>query len=164
MGNIPSPPTIFKEYEHKTGRRLIAAIQANSKEATEAAIEFCRHEFTKPITSSTANASDYETMHKRLENYLLTPKDIGDGMIFKKSPLELCKDLKSDVSAAIIIDHLNRLGVQLPSGTTALGSFINPDVKDRGVESVTVGFVNQERANTAKDRLKAFRDSKQPPS
>ena len=153
MGNLPSPPTIFKEYEHKSGRRLIAAIQANSKEETEAAIDFCRHEFTKPISSSTANASDFETMHQRLENYLLTPKDIGDGMIFKKTPLELCKDIKSDVAAAVILDHLNRLGIQLPAGGTTMTSFVNPpDLKDRGVESVAVGFVNQERASTAKDR------------
>ena len=162
MGNKQGiPSTIFKEYEHKSGRRLISAIKNNSRQETEDAIEFCRHEFTKPLSGTTANASDYDTMHKRLEQYLLSPKDIGDGIIFKKTPLEVCKDKGSNESAAVILEHLNRLGVQLPTGTSPASFTAAPlDLKDRGVESVNVGFVNQERSNLAKERLKAFQAAK----
>lgn len=159
MGNQQQGLTIFKEYEHKSGRRLISAIKNNSRQETEDAIEFCRHEFTKPLSGTIANASDYDMMHKRLEQYLLSPKDTGDGIIFKKTPLEMCKDIGSNESGSVIIEHLNRLGVQLPTGTTKFTA-APLDLKDRGVESVNVGFVNLERSNLAKERLKAFQATK----
>lgn len=156
------PQTIFKDYEHRSGKRLIAAVRANSREDTEAAIEFTRHEFTKPMSSSTANASDYDLMHKRMEQYLLGPKDVGDGVIFKKSALQLAQDLKSSAAATVILDHLNRLGVQVPAGVSgAASSLPMPDLKDRGVDSATVGHVNAERSLAAKERLKAFQASRQ---
>lgn len=161
MGNSIEKPSIFKEYEHKSGRRLIAAIKNNSRQEVEEAIEFCRHEFTRPLSGTTANSSDYDVMHKRLEQYLLSPKDIGDGIIFKKTPLEMCKDKGSHEAGAVILEHLNRLGVQLPAGTLPSNFTAAPaDLKDRGVESVNVGFVNQERSTLAKERLKAFQATK----
>jgi hypothetical protein len=168
MGNEMPTPTIFKEYEHRSGKRLIAAVRANSREAVDAAVEFTRHEFTKPLNSSTANASDYETMQQRMEQYLLGPKDVGDGIIFKKGPLELATELRSTEAAAAILDHLNRLGVHVPpahligtASSISSNSVAVPDLKDRGVDSATVGHVNAERSAAAKERLKAFQASRQ---
>ena len=161
MGNSMETPKMFFAYEHSSGKRLLASIQTNERDVTQAAIDFARKEFTKPISIITANSSDYDDMSSRMEKYLTKPYDVGDGIIFRKTPLEYCQSIGSLESAAVINENLQKLSsVYRAVKKTKDGKEIESTTPPGGIESLTVGTVTHDRAALAKSRLQAFHASK----
>lgn len=148
MGNSVDRPSILEEYEHKSGKRLLASIQVNQRDITQSAIDFARKEFTKHASGFLSVSSDYDEMSAKLESYLTKKYDIGDGIIFTKSPLEYCDSIGSSESAAVIKENLQR--VSMVTNGKKQGS------QPTGIESHTVGPVTHDRALLAKARLQAF--------
>jgi hypothetical protein len=165
MGNDASsttaPSSIFREYEHQSGRRLIAAIRANSKEATKVAITFARKEFTKPFSSVISNASDYDEMAVKMERYLTKPYDIGDGVVFKKTPLEYANSINAKESIAVIEETLTKLRADIHKSESQSNLPLTPPTQKAAgvVERPIIGEVTRERAELAKERLKAFQQN-----
>lgn len=157
MGNTIQAPKLFSDHEHRSGKRLLESIQANKGDRTQAAIDFARKEFSMPISSITSNVSDYEEMSTRMEKYLTKPYDVGDGIIFRKTPLEYCESVKSLESASVIKENLQKLrGVSgIPSKVEKLKEG-NAESIFTGIENATVRLVTADRASLAKSRLQAF--------
>lgn len=142
MGNSIKLPD-FTSYENTSGKKLLVAIDLNNKEATQVAIDYCRSEFTKK-----SYALDYDEMMEKMENYLTRHYNIGDGIIFRKTPLEYCEHKQAEESALVIKENLQILrGVNRKKCG---------EENSAGRESATVGLITQERAVLAKERLKAF--------
>lgn len=133
---------IFQDLEQITGKRLIAAIREDDDIAVMAALEIAKSECSKPICSHNNNAT-YNDMATIIVDYLTQPYDVGDGPLFKQTPLKYCKLLKAKKAEQCLIKCIN-----------------DAQQKTRAKDSATVGTVTADRAALAKERLKAFRDAK----
>lgn len=138
----------FHEFENRSGKMLVRAIKANSKQAVDEAVEYARREFIKPRTRGVSNDADYNDMNEGLTRYLTQDTDIGEGSLFTQTPLRFATSCKSDIAAAAIQEHLDRLHL------------LNRKDGSRTKVSMTVGEVNASRAELAKERLKAFQANK----
>jgi hypothetical protein len=158
MGNESSIPTpsIFKEYEHISGKRLIAAIRADSRASTIAAVDFARKEFTKPFSKNTSNVSDYEDMVGKMERYLTKKYDVGDGVVFTRTPLDFARSIRSNQAAAAIEESLAKIRTESHTAGVQLGDKSAGTVIERPV----IGEVTHERASIAKERLKEFQNKR----
>ena len=161
MGNSVQPPELFKNYEHKSGKRLIEAIKLNERCATQDAIDSAKKEFTKPISKLISNTSDYDEMMTKMDRYLKKQYDIGDGVLFTKSPLEYCESIGSLEAAAVINENIKKMSQIALSNGKIGGVQINASSSPPiGIESDTVGTVTHDRAMLAKSRLIAFQDTR----
>lgn len=148
MGNSADKQSILEDHEHKSGRRLLASIRVNQRDVTQMAIDCARKEFAKHATGFLSVSLDYDEMSAKLEKYLTRSYDIGDGIIFTKTPLEFCDIIGSSESAAVIRENLQRI------------SMVTNGKKDGahpvGIDNAVVGLVTHDRAALAKARLQAF--------
>lgn len=149
-------PEVMKEYEYNTGQKLIRAIKANSKTQMQECIDVVKEEIrSQNKTSRLAHDKDYENMIKKVTLYLTRGYDIGDGMIFTKTPMQYAEHLKSDQA----IEFINKTLTELSKIDTA-----NQLMEEKGTkvvrESSSVGRVDRERVNQAKERLKAFQNER----
>jgi hypothetical protein len=131
----------FQSFEHRSGKMLVKAIKANSKEKVDEAVEFARREFVKPRTKGVANPSEFDDMTRGLLNYLQQDTDVGDGQLFTQTPLAFARHCKANEAEKAIQSHIDRLNI-------------------KGSTSKTVGEVSASRAELAKERLKAFQATK----
>ncbi len=152
MGNSQQPERrretlkggILQDYEHHNGKKLLAAIKANRREGVKAAIETARMEFIAP-TEKNSNKADYDVMVAGLIKYLTTSYDIGDGIIFKKTPIEYCLHIHSNEARAQIEELIEELRKKEGHMT-----------KDKNMQVSS----SNDRVATAKARLMAFRENK----
>jgi hypothetical protein len=149
MGNTNPVANLTKEYENVCGKKLIRAIKANSRVQMEESYEMAKHELL-PKSKSSAHDQEYELMIKKMTTYLTRGYNVGDGMLFLKTPLEIAEENHSDQAKQYILEKLEELS------KTKVGAEI---VQEKGIKitsSTTVGQVDKERAHTAKERLKQF--------
>lgn len=147
MGNVETG--LFKEYESNTGTMLIRAIKSNSRIQVEKAIEFARKELATPNLKKTHD-EDYELMREKMNLYLTRKYDIGDGMLWKKTPLELAAMVEAVEAMEAIKESLLKLS------HTKEQKHINMD-KAPAIQAA-VGNIDQDRVALAKSRLQALRN------
>lgn len=156
MGNTPTPAIpemLLKDYEHKTAQRLIRGIKANSRRQMEESYDAARKEL---LTANTKVAHDkeYEIMVKSMIAYLTRGYDVGDGMVFTKTPLEIAREYHADEAIAFIEEKLEQLQ------KSEVGS---KEVSKRGVgvaPTSSAGKVDKDRVAQAKDRLRQFQNER----
>lgn len=139
----------FKEFEHLSGKKLLAAIRSDNEDGASDAIEFARQEYIKPVAGSMAKASNlsgYEDMTKGMVAYLTREYDVGDGIVFKQTPLEYARAKKAKKVEQIIEKSI--LDLERLMGINAAKT------------SYSVGEVTKERVEEAKARLQAIRDTR----
>lgn len=156
MGNTPTPaiPEMFvKDYEHKTAQRLIRGIKANSRRQMEESYDCARKELLSNNTK-TAHDKEYEFMVKSMITYLTRGYEVGDGVIFTKTPMEIAKEYHADEAIAFIQEKLEHLQKSEVGGK---------EVSKRGINvastSIT-GRVDKDRVAQAKERLKQFQNER----
>jgi hypothetical protein len=148
MGNsntVSSSSTfgIFREYENLSGKKLIEGIRHESTEFVKGAIETAKRECLKPVASNT-NKTEYEDMVTIMLEYLTRKYDVGEGMMKKKTPIEFAKSVDAKDAELLIFATIKEYeGMQAEA---------KPRV------SHAVGEVTKDRAELAKERLKAMRD------
>eukprot|EP01035_Chromulina_nebulosa_P021707 gene21707-28091_t len=143
---------ILQEYERNSHKKLLAAIKGNSYESTLQAIEYCRLEFVKP-TQKASNKAEYDDLILGMIKYLSFPIDVGEGLIFKKTPIEFAEKLKSYESKRALeekLEYYRKAEMKLDKKLDKLTSIVIPN-KDE---------ITEERKELAKARLQAFRDKK----
>ncbi len=156
MGNSIPVSEVMKEYEYNTGQKLLRAIKANSKSQMQECINLVKEEIrSQNKTSRLAHDKDYENMVKKVTIYLTRGYDIGDGMLFTKTPSQYAEQLKSDQA----LEFVNTTLTELSKIDTA-----NKILEEKGTkvvrESSSVGVVDRDRVNQAKERLKAFQNER----
>jgi hypothetical protein len=156
MGNSMPVPEVMKEYEYNTGQKLLRAIKANSKTQMQECIDVVKEEIrSQNKTSRLAHDKDYENMIKKVTLYLTRGYDIGDGMLFTKTPIQYAEQLKADQA----IQFINNTLIELSKIESA-----NKVMEEKGTkvarESSSVGVVDRDRVNQAKERLKAFQNER----
>lgn len=158
MGNssLNPVPDLLKEYEYNTGQKLLRAIKANSRTQMKECLDFVKEEIrSQNKTSKLAHDKDYENMMKKVTLYFTRGYDIGDGVIFTKTPLQYAESLQSDQAIAFLNDTL----AELSRNETA--SKVIEDKRAVVVkEQSFMGKVDRDRVNQAKDRLKAFQNER----
>jgi len=147
MGNVETG--LFKEYENVTGTMLMRAIKSNSRMQVEQAIEFARKELASPNLKKTHD-EDYEMMREKMNLYLTRKYDIGDGMLWKKTPVELATSLEANDALQAIRETLLKLS------QTKDQKHINTD-RAPAIQAA-VGNIDQDRVALAKSRLQALRN------
>lgn len=154
MGNVTmSTDSLFKEYESSTGKLLIKAIRNNSQKQVAEAIDFARKQLATPNMKKT-HEDDYNNMTSRMTQYLTQKYDVGDGMLYKKTPLELAASVESNNTIEYIKDTIFSLT------HTKQESHINLD-KAPNIKAA-VGVVDQDRVALAKSRLQELRNKGKP--
>lgn len=144
---------LFKEYESSTGKLLIKAIRNNNQKQVAEAIETARKQLATPNMSKT-HEDDYNHMTSKMAQYLTQKYDVGDGMLYKKTPLELAISVESNNTIEYIKDVIFSLT------HTKYESHINLD-KAPCIKAA-VGTVDQDRVALAKSRLQELRNKGKP--
>lgn len=134
---------VLQSYENKSAKKLLDAIKRDSSKHILIAIESAKVEFIKP-TKKAANQAEYDEMVLGMMKYLTRKYDIGDGVLFTKTPLEYCAIMKSQLAKETLESEIEKY--------KAMESKL--DSRDRGSDSMNA------RANLAKERLKAFQQTK----
>jgi hypothetical protein len=147
---------IMKEYEYNTGQKLLRAIKANTRTQMQECMDTVREEIkSQSKTTMIAHDKEYDNMIK-VTLYFTRGYDVGDGVIFTKTPLQYAEQLKSDQA----IDFINRVLADLSRNDVA-----NTVMVEKGAKVVTeqsfMGKVDKDRVQQAKDRLKAFQNDRQ---
>lgn len=149
MGNKLTPPDILRDYEHTSAKKLIRAIKANSRTQLEDSFEMAKKELL-PMSKGTTHDKEYENMIKKMTEYLTRSYDVGEGMLFKKTPMEIAEEYQADQAIVFIkqsLEHLQK---------NEIASKIL-DEKGMKVESSTsVGNIDRDRVQLAKERLKQY--------
>ena len=153
MGNVEMSTDLFKEYECSTGTKLLKSIRNNDVTQTEQAIEFARKQLMTPNMKKT-HEDDYNFMKLRITQYLTRKYDVGDGMLYKKTPVEFAMTLGS----TNVVDFLKDTIIKL-SRTEEQGK-INAD-KSPSI-TAAVGTIDSDRVALAKSRLQALRKKGNP--
>lgn len=156
MGNAPTPhlpEMLVKDYEHQTAERLIRGIKANSRRQMDEAFELARKELLT-TNSKLAHDKEYEIMVKKMVAYLTRGYDVGEGMLFTKTPLDIAKEYHADEAVAFINEQLERLN-KSDVGAKAIGQ-----QKVKVSAASVVGPVDKDRVAQAKERLQKFRNEK----
>jgi hypothetical protein len=181
MGNSLAPTLHLdssSKWEHMNGKRLIAAVAMNSKEATDGAIEYARKECVKPHGLN-ASRMEYDDMIKTMVEYLTRKYPCGDDKIHM-APLEYATLLDSSVaheciSSALELFKTSKQNIEAASADsdtakrTLQKRQVDREYEKKGLEpppemaprpKVEIGEVTKERAADAKARLIAFRATK----
>jgi len=146
-GSSVSGMLALHEFEHISGRHLIEAINANDTRKLQRAIDQAKAEFSKPV-SNNMNQTDYDEMIEYMTKYLTKEYNVGDGILFVRTPLKYCADKNADECAFLIRKNLD---------TFAQTNVGNPK---QSRMSNTVGEINKERVSQAKERLKEFQKTR----
>eukprot|EP01039_Chlorochromonas_danica_P003977 gene3977-4350_t len=150
MGNVlPTENFLTKEYEHISGKRLLRAIRGNVASNVQDAIAAARKELLSS-DQSRSHDEDYENMIKKMTIYLTQKYDIGEGILFGKTPLEVAEALCADQAIEVI---QNELAILSKNPTVSMMLEKNTNLVR---ESPTVGRVDKDRAIKARERLKEF--------
>lgn len=136
---------VLQDYEHLSGKKLLAAIKLNSSLRVNEAIEAARVEFVRP-TKKKSNSSEYDVLINGMIEYLSKYYDVGEGMLFKKTPIEFCNHCKSFEALQVIESELEKYRSQLQRLSN-----VTDKPRDR---------ISSDRAKQAKERLKAFQEKK----
>lgn len=154
MGNKPTPylpEMLKKDYEYQTGQRLIRAIKANSRSQLQDAVDCARNEIQLHSKNvKIAHDKDYEDMVKKMIAYLTRGYDVGDGVLFTKTPLEIAEIYHCSDAAAFINENLELLSRSQVSSHVVAKQGLSVAPKS------SVGAVDKDRVHQAKERLKAF--------
>ena len=154
MGNSSSSPPgqskaldgcILQQYEHKNGKKLIAAIKLNSALRTRQAIEEARVEFIRP-TKKTSNEAEYDEMINGMIKYLTQGYNVGDGILFTKSPIQYGEYCKADEALEVVKSELEKYQQMLQRNEN-----VTEKPRDR---------ISSDRAKLAKERLKNFQETR----
>ena len=149
MGNSFNPGDLTREYEYISGKKLMRAIKANSRVQMEESYEMAKAELL-PKSKSTTHDKEYENMIKQMTLYLTRGYNVGDGVLFLKTPLEVAEENHSDQAISFIRAALE----QLQKHDT--GKQILEDKGLKIASTNSVGQVDKERVHQAKERLKQF--------
>lgn len=151
MGNKlnPIPESLTKEYEHIAGKKLIRAVKSNLPAQLEESYELAKSELL-PKSKSTAHDKEYETMVTKMITYLTRGYNIGDGILFTKTPLEIAEEYHADQSIRWINTKLEYLQ------KNEVGRKLLEDKEIKVKSTSAVGPVDRERVHSAKERLKQF--------
>lgn len=153
MGN--STTTEFlKDYEYQKGEKLIRSIKANSREQIMDSIDIARKELLN--NRQIAHDKEYDEMIQKMTQYLTRKYDMGEGGLFGgKTPLELAKELRANHA----IDCLNEQILLLSRNQSSSKVLQEKDIKALSSNSV-IGPVDKTRAIEARERLKAFQETR----
>lgn len=149
MGNSFNPADFNKEYENVCGKKLIRAIKANSPTQLEESYEMAKKELL-PRSKGTAHDKEYENMIRKMTLYLTRGYDVGDGMLFKKTPLQIAEEHHSDLA----ITFINRTLAELKKNEIAAEMLEEQGLKVKA--NSVVGDIDKDRVHQAKERLKQF--------
>jgi hypothetical protein len=130
--------------ESASGRKLLLGIKANSKTQILAAIEIVKKERIKANTGGDSHEKQYDDMIRRMLSYLTGEYDIGDGVLFKKTPIQYARSLAADEAEDCIEEAIEQLKKQ----------------ENTDKMSKTVGLVDADRVRQAKERLKEYQKTK----
>lgn len=150
MGNVEMSTNLFKEYESSTGKLLIKAIRNNSQKHVSDAVEFARKQLATPNMNK-SHQEDYNEMVSKMMLYLTRKYDVGDGMLYKKTPLELATSVEANEG---VIEFLKETIFSLTH--TKQESQIN--LEKSPCIKAAVGTVDQDRVSLAKSRLHVLRN------
>ena len=145
-GSSVSGMLALHEFEHISGRHLIEAINANDPKKCQKAIDIAKSEFSKPVVNN-MNKTDYDEMIEYMTKYLTKEYNVGDGILFVRTPLKYCADKNAKECEVVIRSNLDTFA---QSG--------NPGKQTR--VSNTVGEINKERVSQAKERLNEFQKTR----
>lgn len=157
MGNSIRNATdnLMKEYEISTGKLLLKAIAADSPEEIEKAISVARKELVNMRASvRVTHDEEFETMTKRMLKYLTQSYDIGEGLLFKKSPVNYAKSLNATEAVRYLEITIEKI---ISSDTTTDGR--NTAISAPKT-TAAVGKIDRQRVDLAKERLKELRNKK----
>lgn len=150
MGNTFNTDNLMKEYEHVSGKRLLRAIRANHAGNVKESIEAARKELLSGDRRK-SHDEDYDNMVRKMTTYLTRQYDVGDGMLFGKTPLELAASVGSDQATEAINEELAILSKNKASSEIL-------ERKGASVsQSTALGKVDKDRAVQARERLKEFK-------
>jgi len=153
MGNVEMTPEFMKEYEHNTGKLLLKAIRNDCKQQVENAVDFARKQLATP-NMKLSHDEDYAIMTQKMTAYLTRKYDVGDGMLWKKTPVELAMA----VEAHETVEYLKETILKLSQ--TKEQRHINTD-RAPAIQAA-VGNIDQDRVALAKSRLQALRKKEAP--
>ena len=143
--------SLFQEYECNTGRQLLRAIRADSKERVAAAIETVRKEYMTAKVKNT-HEKDFENMTRKVMRYLTRYYDVGEGMLHKKTPLQLAEECEAIEVVQYLTETLETLKRHRDKDDGLLGMTTAPKL------NAAVGKIDKDRAELARERLKEYRD------
>jgi hypothetical protein len=149
MGNVEV--SLFKEYESQSGNLLISAIKSSNKKKLEDAIEVARKQLITPNMKK-SHEEDYKEMTNKILVYLTQKYDVGDGVLYRKTPLELAKSIGSDEITMYLEENIKKLEAAVKATEVA-----NTE-KYEGI-SKNVGKIDKDRVSLAKSRLENFRNN-----
>lgn len=130
--------------ETTSGRKLLLGIKANSKTQILAAIEIVKKERIQANTGGDSHEKQYDAMVRRMLSYLTGEYDVGDGILFKKTPIQYARSLAADEAEQCIEDAIAQLKKE----------------ENTDKMSKTVGLVDADRVRQAKERLKEYQKTK----
>ncbi|RYH30134.1 hypothetical protein EON65_06125 [archaeon] len=150
MGNTVNQVSdaIHKDYEHKSGKRLLRAIQANVASQVQEAVDTARKELlSKDRTRS--HDEDFNNYVKKMTYYLTREYQVGESLLFGgKTPLEVAESLHADQAIKVIKENLEILS----RNNVSADILENKHIVVR--ESPTLGKIDKDRATLARERLK----------
>jgi len=151
MGNSSNSISgLVKEYEYQSGEKLIRAIKADSRQQLDACMDFIKQEFISQ-SRKMAHDKEFEMLQQIIKNYLTRGYDIGDGVLFTKSPLEIAELNHAQVAKAFIIEKLENIKRFETLSTTSSNATSNRS---------TGGAIDKSRVAEAKERLKKFQEER----
>jgi hypothetical protein len=103
-----------------------------------------------------AHDKEYEYILMKTKQYLTRGYNVGDGVIFTKTPLEVADMYSADQATAYMRDQLDQIQRRENSMKVNASSIpINTNEK-----AATVGVIDKARVAEAKERLRAFQQEK----
>ena len=154
MGNKFEMPIDWKEYEYKTGKKLLRAIEIDDVEQLDRCVELVKKELLK-INYKISPDQEYDKRMENLTIYLTRFYEVGDGVVFKKTPLEYARDLKSESCMRYIQEKL-ALYSRTDSSATVIKNAAN--INSQKIETKQLGKIDNDRVKLAKERLIAYRN------
>jgi hypothetical protein len=147
MGNVSE--TLFKEYEATTGAKLLKGIQSNEKKLVVEAIDLARKQLMTPNMNKT-HKDDHSNMVIQMTAYLTRKYDVGEGLFFKKTPLEYAEAIGSSETIEYITETIKNLAKH--DQNKVINNEKSPAI------SSAVGTIDKERVALAKSRLQYMRN------
>ncbi len=130
--------------ETHSGRKLLNGIKANSREQILAAIEIAKKERIQSSAGGADHEKQYDQMIKRMFSYLTGEYDVGEGILFKKTPIQYARSLAANEAEECLEEAIAALKKQ----------------ENTDKVSKTVGKVDADRVRQAKERLREFQKDK----
>lgn len=159
MGNTSlNPGELLKEHEYQCGQKLIRAIKANSPNQLENCMSLVKQELMS-TTRGMAHDKEYEYILMKTKQYLTRGYNVGDGVFFTKTPMEIAEVYAADEAAAYMKDQLDQIQ-RRENSLKANASAVPINTNEK---SSIVGVIDKARVAEAKERLRAFQQEKKKP-